>query len=109
MKTLILIAFFVACTNQVSPDLKKAWREVNSETPIFSVYDELLQEKQIVEARLQALVKLGGNLSSDLISQEKSELAELNLALQEEENRILEVQKQILQAPLSQLDYLANK
>ena len=106
----ILIALLlIACTNQVSPELKKAWKEINSETPIFTVYDELLQEKTLVEARLDTLTKLGGGLSSELIEQEKSELQELDEAIALEETRILEVQGHILKAPLSQLDYLANK
>lgn len=106
----ILIALLlIACTNQVSPELKKAWKEINSSTPIFTVYDELLQEKSIVEARLEALKQLGGRLSSELISQEQSELQELDEAIALEEERILQVQGQILKAPLSQLDYLANK
>lgn len=108
MKILIL-TLLIACTNQVSPDLKKAWKEVNSETPIFTVYDELLQEKSLVEARLQALTKLEGGLSSELIAQEQSELVELEEAIALEEERILQVQSQILKAPLSELDYLANK
>lgn len=106
---ILLLALLIACTNRVSPELKKAWKEVNSETPIFTVYDELLQEKLLVEARLEALIKLGGGLSSDLITQEQSELHELEEAIALEEERILQVQSQILQAPLSDLDYLANK
>lgn len=108
MKILIL-TLLIACTNQVSPELKKAWKEVNSETPIFTVYDELLQEKSLVEARLEALTKLAGGLSSELIAQEQSELVELEEAIALEEERILQVQSQILKAPLSDLDYLANK
>lgn len=104
MKILFVISilFLSSCKPSISTDLKKAWSEVNSDQDIFRVHTELYLEHEAVNQRVAQNEQMG-------FPSEKSDLKELAEKMNEEERRILKVQKQIEKASPDQIDYLLSK